>query len=51
MVLRRTLLPRLGYLKGFTTLQQLLLVHILSHLSFDIVDFLLHEIEERLLMG
>ena len=45
MPLRRTLLPRSGYPEGFTGLQQLLLLHILTHEPFDIVDFILAEIE------
>jgi len=46
MALRRTLLPRSGYPEGFTVLQQLLLLHILTHEPFDIVDFILAEIED-----
>ena len=46
MTLRRTLLPRSGYLEGFTRLQQLVLLHILTHEPFDIVDFILAEIED-----
>ena len=46
MALRRTLLPRSGYPEGFTGLQQLLLLHILTHEPLDIVDFLLAEIED-----
>jgi hypothetical protein len=38
--LRMTLLPRIGYLKGFTGLQQHLLLHILTHQPFDIVDLI-----------
>ena len=46
MALRRTLLPRSGYPEGFTVLQQQLLIHILRHEPFDIVDFILAEIED-----
>jgi hypothetical protein len=46
MALRRTLLPRSGYSEGFTGLQQLLLLHILTHEPIDIVDFILAEIED-----
>ena len=46
MALRRTLLPRTGYPEGFTALQQQLLIHILRHEPFNIVDFILAEIED-----
>jgi hypothetical protein len=51
MALRRTLLPRSGYLEGFTGLQQLLLLHILTHEPFDIIDFILAEIEDVITDG
>ena len=51
MALRRTLLPRSGYPEGFTVLQQLLLLHILTHGPFDIVDFILAEIEDVITDG
>ena len=51
MALRRTLLPRSGNPKGFTVLQQLLLLHILTHDPFDIVDFILAEIEDVITDG
>ena len=51
MALRRTLLPRSGYPEGFTGLQQLLLLHILTHEPFDIVDFILSEIEDVITDG
>jgi len=44
-------LPRSGYPKGFTGLQQLLLLHILTHEPFDIVDFILAEIEDVITDG
>ena len=51
MVLRRTLLLRSGYPEGFTGLQQLLLLHILTHEPFDILDFILAEIEDVITDG
>jgi hypothetical protein len=51
MALRRTLLLRSGYPEGFTGLQQLLLLHILTHEPFDIVDFILAEIEDVITDG
>ena len=51
MALRRTLLPRSGYPEGFTGLQQLLLLHILTHEPFDLVDFILAEIEDVITDG
>ena len=51
MALRRTLLPRSGYPEGFTGLQQLLLLHILTYEPFDIVDFILAEIEDVITDG
>jgi hypothetical protein len=51
MALRRTLLPRSGYPEGFTGLQQLLLLHVLTHEPFDIVDFILAEIEDVITDG
>ena len=51
MALQRTLLPRSGYPEGFTGLQQLLILHILTHEPFDIVDFILAEIEDVITDG
>jgi hypothetical protein len=51
MVLRKTLLPRSGYPEGFTGLQQWLVLHILTHQLFDIVDLLLAEIEDVITDG
>jgi hypothetical protein len=51
MALRKTLLPRSGYPKGFTGLQQRLVLHILTHQPFDIVDLLLAEIEDVIIDG
>jgi len=51
LALRRTLLPRSGYVEGFTGLQQLLLLHILTHEPFNIVDFILAEIDDVITDG
>jgi len=51
MALQRTLLLRSGYPEGFTGLQQLLLLHILTDEPFDIVDFILAEIEDVITDG
>lgn len=52
MALVRTLLPRNGYPEGFTRLQQQqLLLHILTHQPFDIVDLILAEIEDVIIDG
>jgi len=51
MALRRTLLPRSGYTEGFTGLQQRLVLHILTHQEFDIVDVIIAEIEEVITDG
>ena len=39
--LRRSLLPRMGGGEAVTSIQQWLLLHIMSHTPFDIVGFLL----------
>jgi hypothetical protein len=51
MALRKTLLPRSGYPEGFTGLQQRLVLHILTHQPFDIIDLLLAEIEDVITDG
>jgi hypothetical protein len=51
MALRKTLLPRSSYPEGFTGLQQRLVLHILTHQSFDIIDLLLAEIEDVITDG
>jgi hypothetical protein len=51
MALRKTLLPQSGYPEGFTGLQQRLLLHILTHQPFDIVDLLFVEIEDVITDG
>ena len=49
--LRRSLLPRMGGGEAVTSIQQWLLLHIMSHTPFDIVDFLLCEVEESIADG
>jgi hypothetical protein len=51
MALMKTLLPRSGYPEGFTGLQQRLMLHILTHQSFDFIDLLLAEIEDVITYG
>jgi hypothetical protein len=51
MELRKTLLPRSDYLEGFTGHQQQLVLHILTHRLFDIIDLLLAEIEHVITDG
>ncbi|TVU48711.1 hypothetical protein EJB05_08356, partial [Eragrostis curvula] len=49
--LRRTLLPRHGHADKMSSLQQWLLIHIMDGEQFDIVDFLLCEIEDVITDG
>jgi hypothetical protein len=51
MALRKTLLPRSGYPEGLTGLQQRLVLHILTHQPFGIIDLLLAEIEDVITDG
>ena len=51
LVLRRSLLYRLGYNEGITALQQRLLIHILTGREFDIVDLFICELEEVIYDG
>ena len=51
MALRKTLLPRTDYLEGFASLQQRIVLHILNHQPFDIVDFILAKIEDVITDG
>ena len=51
LLLLQSSLTRSGYPEGFTGLQQLLLLHILTHEPFDIVDFILAEIEDVITDG
>jgi hypothetical protein len=49
--MRRTLLPRMGYWEAATHIQLWLLGALVSHLEFDVVDFLICEIEDTVLDG
>jgi hypothetical protein len=49
--MRRTLLPRMGYREAATHIQLWLLGALVSHLEFDVVDFLICEIEDTVLDG
>jgi hypothetical protein len=49
--MRRTLLPRIGYREAATYIQLWLLGALISHLEFDVVDFLICEIEDTVLDG
>ena len=47
--MRKTLLPRVGFREALTHLQQWLLGALVSHTVFDMVDFLLCEIEDTMM--
>jgi hypothetical protein len=47
--MRRTLLPRMGYREATTHIQLWLLGALISHSEFDVVDFLICEIEDTVL--
>ena len=49
--MRKTLLPRVGFRESLTHLQQWLLGALVSHIVFDVVDFLLCEIEDTVMDG
>jgi hypothetical protein len=49
--LRKTLLPWIGNAKSITSLQQWLLLHVMTGRPFDIMDFILCEIEVVILDG
>jgi hypothetical protein len=49
--LQKTLLPRIGNAESITSLQQWLLVHVMTGRAFDIVDFFLCEIEDVIFDG
>jgi hypothetical protein len=49
--MRRTLLPRMGYREATTHIQLWLLGALVSHSEFDVVDFLICEIEDTVLDG
>jgi hypothetical protein len=50
-LIRRTLLPRMGYREATTHIQLWLLGALISHSEFDVVDFLICEIEDTVLDG
>jgi hypothetical protein len=50
-IMRRTLLPRMGYKEATTHIQLWLLGALISHSEFDVVDFLIYEIDDTVLDG
>jgi hypothetical protein len=50
-LMRRALLPRMGYREATTHIQLWLLGALISHSEFDVVDFLICEIEDTVLDG
>jgi hypothetical protein len=50
-LMRRTLLPRMGYRVATTHIQLRLLGALVSHFVFDVVDFLICEIKDTVLDG
>jgi hypothetical protein len=50
-LMRRTLLPRMGYREAATHIQLWLLGALVSHSEFDVVEFLICEIEDTVLDG
>ena len=50
-VMRRTLLPRMGYHEGLTRIQLWLVYHLVSQIVFDIWDVILSEMEDTLAEG
>jgi hypothetical protein len=50
-LMRQTLLPRMGYREASTHIQLWLLGALVSHSEFDVVDFLICEIEDTVLDG
>ena len=51
IAMRKTLLPQVGFREALTHLQQWLLGALVSHTVFDVVDFLLCEIEDTVMDG
>jgi hypothetical protein len=49
--MRRTLLPQMGYREATSHIQLWLLGALISHSEFDVVDFLICEIEDTVLDG
>jgi hypothetical protein len=50
-LMRHTLLPRMGYREATTHIQLWLLGALISHLEFDVIDFLICEIKDTVLDG
>jgi hypothetical protein len=50
-LMRRTLLPTMGYREATTHIQPWLLDALVSHSVFDVVDFLIYDIEDTVLDG
>ena len=50
-VMRRTLLPRIGYREGLTRIQLWLLNSLMQQTIFDIWDLLLSEMEDTIIEG
>jgi hypothetical protein len=50
-IVRRTLLPRLGYKEGLTRMQLWVVHHLISQTPFDIWDLMLCEMEDTLAEG
>jgi hypothetical protein len=48
VIVRRTLLPRLGYREGLTCMQLWVVHHLISHTPFDIWYLMLCEMEDTL---
>jgi hypothetical protein len=51
VIVRRTLLPRLGYREGLTRMQLWVIHHLLSQTPFDIWDLMISEMEDTLAEG
>ena len=50
-IMRRTLLPRMGYREGLTRIQLWLLNSLMQQIVFDIWDLLLSEMEDTIAKG
>jgi hypothetical protein len=50
-IVRRTLLPRLGYHEGLARMQLWVVHHLVSQTPFDIWDLMLSEMEDTLVEG
>ena len=50
-IMRRTLLPRMGYHEGLTRIQLWLLNYLMQQIVFDIWDLLLSEMEDTIAEG